>query len=76
MDGSFNNDEIAVAINFGDSLVVDQTIPEYLAQESEPAEDTVVDLNKAGTESSSLKGSSMPTSFRLHHLIEGFSGFL
>ena len=39
---SFDNDEIAVAISYADSLVVDQTIPDYLAQEEEPLEDTVI----------------------------------
>eukprot|EP00797_Seminavis_robusta_P012230 Sro1947_g307180.2 (385) ;mRNA; r:15367-16521 len=39
LDGTFDYDEVAVAISYGDSLVPDQTIPEYLSQEPELLEE-------------------------------------
>ncbi|CAB9521043.1 Uncharacterized protein conserved in bacteria (DUF2330) [Seminavis robusta] len=44
-DGTFDFDEIATAISYGDSLVVDQTIPEYIAQEQELLEDAIDPLS-------------------------------
>ena len=41
-DGSFDSNGISAAISFGDSLVVSQTVLEYLAQEEETHDDTVV----------------------------------